>query len=126
MKYKTGDILVERDSLLRVKVLGVCGQVVFLSSKSDFDELAFSATEKRIDEDYAIKFRHPADGKVSVEWNPESGDKYFFVTSFGKVEFLFWEDCTRGQFQLATKNCFRTREEAEARLSEIKKEAGLI
>lgn len=111
MKYKTGDILVDKETGGECKVLGVCDNALFIS------ETLCVWTEKSVDERFTLK---------PSEWKPVYGEGYYLVGDNGVVICSNVIDDFRDKFRLATKNCFRTREEAEARLSEIKKEAGLI
>lgn len=109
MKYKTGDILVGRLFGEERKVLGVCDDAVLIKNTTKVWD------ESEVDEEFALK---------PSEWKPEWG--YYFIDSYGVVSESRWCGLDDDKFRLATKNCFRTREEAEARLSEIKKGAGLI
>lgn len=119
MKYKTGDILVGKGTGQERKVLGVCGLAVLISQYGDFKKASEDYyTEEEIDAYFTLK---------PSEWKPENSDDYYYVMSYGSVGKDSWSSSSDAdKFRLATKNCFRTREEAEARLSEIKKEAGLI
>jgi hypothetical protein len=117
MKYKTGDILIGKKYFEERLVLGVCGLAVFVSTEDADSASSVIYTEKEVDNDFTLKL---------PEWKPDTNETYYFVRDSGKVEFCGWTYHIADYHRLATKNCFRTREEAEARLSEIKKEAGLI
>lgn len=62
------------------------------------------------------------DGRLVVDrlkewkrWKPEVGECYFFVDSDGFIETSYFKDHFVDLYRYNTRNCFRTKEEAEAK-----------
>lgn len=53
------------------------------------------------------------------DWRPKM-ENYYYINSGGQVVIEYWDNRDSDKYRLATKNVFKTREEAEERLREIK------
>ncbi len=111
-KYKENDILIDKDGNKR-KILGVCGQVYFVSLEDEF-EYANNAifTEKDLEN---IDFK-----LLEEEFNPEKGETYYYpyVYDNRSVE-LLWENDPSDIEIKAIVGIYRTKEESDARLKKI-------
>lgn len=73
MQYKENDILVDKYGDER-KVLGICGQVCFLSRTDDFDWINGTYTKKELDEvGYHLKSNAPTITILRVHLNTCEG-----------------------------------------------------
>jgi hypothetical protein len=60
-------------------------------------------------------------GVKPKRWKPEHSERYYYVDCYGEVDVaVFDENDELESFGLLTNNCFKTREEAEFRLEQIK------
>lgn len=113
MKYKTGDILINKSHpKSKVKVLSVHDLVVHISATNSFESAGYYYTEQEIDEYYTLEKR---------EWKPELLKSYWYVKDEGELDWTSWHGFIEDLFRLKTKNCFSTKEEAEAHLNELMK-----
>lgn len=53
-------------------------------------------------------------------WKPKKRDKYYYIRSKGNVNLAFWRKGSADIHRYKFGNCFQTKEEAEAKLEEIK------
>lgn len=58
-------------------------------------------------------------GMPAEKWKPNNGDRYWLIDSIGKIDSLLWDGSEFDIWKVKTDNCFRTKEEAEAKLAEI-------
>ena len=59
--------------------------------------------------------------KGNKKWRPEEGDLYYYVDDYGKADYsVFDDDNWIDDYRLISNNYFKTREEAEFRLEQIK------
>lgn len=59
--------------------------------------------------------------KENKNWKPKTGEENFYVDCWGDVmETVFAENDKTDMYRLFTDNCFKTKEEAEFRLEQIK------
>lgn len=60
--------------------------------------------------------------KNNKKWVPEENESYFFVDNKGMIDKVLGAQprCEDYQFRILTNNCFKTKEEAEFRLEQIK------
>ena len=57
---------------------------------------------------------------VPKPWKPKKGEKYWYYSDTCKLAiFVYWEDTTRDLSFWKLGNCFKKREEAEAKVKEI-------
>jgi hypothetical protein len=104
-RYKEGDILVGIGGQKR-KVLGVCGEIRFLSHTDDFDGASSSIwTEKELEKN-GFTLEQP-------RWKPEQGDVYWFLNLNGEVYLETWMDGTYDNFKFEIGNCFLTELQAQ-------------
>lgn len=57
--------------------------------------------------------------KENKKWRPEKEELFYFITSLGEIQQDTTEN-TNNNFKIFTNNCFKTKEEAEFRLEQIK------
>jgi hypothetical protein len=111
-KYKENDILIDEDGNKR-KVLGVCGQVYFISQKNEFKYANGAIFKEKELEDMGYKL-------LEEEFNPEKGDTYYspYIYDNCSVESL-WEN---DEYDIERKDMvgiYRTKEESDVRLKKI-------
>jgi hypothetical protein len=63
--------------------------------------------------------------KNNKKWQPETKDLYFYVSSEGDIFRDEWYTTLDDEFRMSTDNCFKTLEEAEQHLENIKTKAEL-
>lgn len=51
---------------------------------------------------------------------PNFGDYYYGITEYGAVDDFMWDGCNVDKYRFRTNNVFKTKEEAEFRLEQIK------
>lgn len=104
MNYKQGDIIENKNG--KRKVLGVCGEVCFMSLQNNYDEATDHCyTQKKLDElGYSL---------VQSDWKPEYDGTYYFVNVEGDVDRYDWCSSYSDKKRLELGNCYRTRELAE-------------
>lgn len=107
---KTGDIIENEEG--KRKVLGVAGEVVFLSAEYDHEVVACMYTKKTIQEE---GYNLPKE-----KWEPTYNKKYYFIYAGGTVELATWYDYDEDKARLAFGNVFETQEEAEAARDKVK------
>ena len=106
-----GQILVNEDGEKR-KILGVCGEVYFLSHINDLSNVAdYCFTKKMIEELGWSPLEEP--------WNPGEDDAYWYVNFDGEIrrtEYRNWlvPSDEGHNFRLKIGNVHRTYEDAEA------------
>ena len=59
-------------------------------------------------------------GFKNKKWRPEYNDLYYYIDSFGQIALCNYEAVGTDINRLITGNCFKTKEEAEFRLEQIK------
>ena len=115
MTPKQGDILVRKDAGLKVKVLGVCGEVYFFSQDDYLDEAnPFYYTLEQLKEHFIFP---------EEKWVPEYMQAYWTVdatTEAGVLEYLWRGDGVDVVF-LSRKLVFKTRPEALATFDKMMK-----
>lgn len=112
MKYKKGDVLVDKDGCER-KVLEILGCIYFI--EHEFTPMVVAVLEEWLDyRNYTLKSRPKED------WTPEIGEKYYHITYGGTVGYLNWDNDEGDNGRKNFLGIFRTQAEAEARLQEIK------
>ena len=98
------------------KILGVCGEVLHISSNITHSKYGFTATETQLKESN-YTWDTPA-------WEPEINVKYWFVKDNSTADWAFWyndeEDRARRDFL----GIFETKEPCEAALLEIRRKLG--
>ena len=121
MKYKQGDILTNYNGYR--KILGVCGEVYFMSYESEdtkgerlkqhFDGL----TQYDLDK-YGYRLYTPpeeVEPKLSYKpFSPKEEERYFYVDTWGRVlNSAYYIGGGVNKWDVKSGNCFRTKEEAE-------------
>jgi hypothetical protein len=110
-KYKENDILIDKYSDKR-KILGVCGEVYFISQENEFEYASSVATKKDL-EDIGYKL-------LKEEFNPKEGDEYYYpYVCYNSSNKLFWKDDEYDIKRKATVGVYRTKEESDAKLKKI-------
>ena len=92
----------------KAKILGICGEVIFLSLEDKFDK---ASSEIYTEED----LKECGWSLLEEPWKPTNEDKIFMVTMWGKYQNEIWGDLTEGEKQhlLTTNNYARTEADAE-------------
>lgn len=99
-----GQILKRKDGLGKQKVLGVCGEVVFLSVVDHCDIIEPQFFSVR---DMETAFLLP-----KTKWQPDG--YYWTVTSDGQVKKLLWQNDAINEFRYQCGNCFEYDSDARA------------
>jgi len=100
--YKQNDILVDKKGDER-KVLGVCGEVVFLSESEERKVDIVTTSERLPMNGWTLK---------QEKWKPGINNRYYYIQNNGKVDFYLWEDDCIDLFLLSTGNCHETEADA--------------
>lgn len=111
--FPEGAIIVSKGGYKR-KILGACGEAVFLSCIDLFDRAAMVyATQKQLtDEGYTL---------LEEPWKPKGAEEFYFVDFDGEVEKdACWTEESINCLKIAG-NLFRTRKLAEAAALRVKK-----
>lgn len=59
--------------------------------------------------------------KNKKKWIPIEGERYYYFDSYGDItRQCYGDECEADDFRVATGNCFKTQEEAQFRLNQIK------
>ena len=121
MKYKQGDILIANEGYR--KVLGVCGEVYFMSYSSENIEgenlkQHFDGYTQHDLDIYGCKLYTPpeeVETKLSYKpFSPKEEEKYFYLSPSGRVlSSAYYSDGMAYKWDAESGNCFRTKEEAE-------------
>jgi hypothetical protein len=110
MNIKQGDIL-KYKSGGTVKVLGICGEVYFMSHNDDYTRCLGGFTIQELQKEVNL----PKD-----KWVPDFKMEYWFITDQGGKDCATWVDDPIDRAHLVFGNCFKTKEECEAKLAKIK------
>lgn len=101
-----GQFLVNKDGEKR-KILGICGEVIFVSEADYFTGLYGQYTEEEIRKNNWSLLEEP--------WVPKGNEMVYIVESTGKISYTPWSawDEESRNFFLATGNYFRSLSDAE-------------
>lgn len=113
MKYREGMIVKGKSGYGEAKILGVCGQVVFLYWPNTLDIIPWEA--KRVDECFTIL------SEPKEEWVPEIGCMYWYIDDVGAVCNDDWWNSAVDKCRRDFMGISRTRDDAQAQLEKIKK-----
>lgn len=58
--------------------------------------------------------------KENKKWKPKEGERFYIILSNNEIISCSWTDCNLDKNFLVLNNCFKTKEEAEFRLEQIK------
>ena len=121
MKYKQGDILTNYNGYR--KILGVCGEVYFMSYESEdtkgerLNKHFGGLTQYDLDKNGYKLYTPPEEVETKLSYKPFSPkeyDKYFLVGPSGLVlSDTYYSDGSTSKWNAESGNCFRTKEEAE-------------
>ena len=121
MKYKQGDILTYNNRYR--KILGVCGEVYFMSYISDdvegenLNKYLDGHTQYDLDKNGYKLYTPPEEVEPKLSYkpfSPKEEDEYFYVDIWGGVlSGTYYSDGNINEWQVKSGNCFRTKEEAE-------------
>lgn len=106
-----GQFLVEKDGN-KCKILGVCGEVIFLSQPNAFEFIDQRLFTKNLIKEFGFSL-------LEEPWKPGEDDAYWYVNMNGEVnrtEYHNWLaiNSEKHEFRLKIGNAHRTREGAEA------------
>lgn len=99
-----GQILVNKDGEKR-KILGVCGEVIFVSQTDDFNYSQNLYTRYELEKNGWSLLEEP--------WVPGDEESFFTVLSDGDIKEIKWQICTKNYYRLRTNNIHRTHKNAE-------------
>ena len=121
MKYKQGDILTDNNRY--IKVMGVCGEVYFMSYESKdtkgerLKQLSGGYTQYDLDKGGYKLYTPPEEVEPKLSYkpfSPKEEEKYFYVSPSGRVlSGTYYSDGSAYKWDAESGNCFRTKEEAE-------------
>ena len=121
MKYNQGDILTDNNGYR--KILGVCGEVYFMSYESKdtkgkiFNELSGGYTQYDLDKNGYKLYTPPEEVEPKLSYkpfSPKEGERYFCVDTWGGVlGDPYYSYGNTSKWDAESGNCFRTKEEAE-------------
>lgn len=95
MPFTQGQILENADD--KRKVLGVCGELYFLSNSNDFN----AASGEYNTEQKLIKYGYKP---VAEKWKPEVGKRFWYIDTFGEPTWDVYRDVH--EFAVLVGNCF--------------------
>jgi hypothetical protein len=108
---KQGDILTRKNGGTQ-KVLGICGEVYFMSEKNNYRRANGNVwTIIELEEVFDLP---------KEKWVPDFKMEYWFITDQGEKDCATWVDDHIDRARLVFGNCFKTEEEYEAKLAKIK------
>ena len=58
--------------------------------------------------------------RIIEEWKPEMHELYFFISTFGEIQSVYWQGNPTDNSTYDYGNCFPTKELAEEKLKQIK------
>lgn len=59
--------------------------------------------------------------KNSKKWKPKNSEKYFYINCYGEIDYAAYDNNDEADvYELFVNNCFKTKQEAEFRLEQIK------
>lgn len=108
---KQGDILQYKDGDGSRKVLGICGDVYFLSEYDDYNSCDAGYTLKEIEEDFILP---------KSKWKPKNGEEYYYIVGLGEVVNGKWLDYADDIKCRDFMGVFPDKKSAQKRLEEIK------
>ena len=112
---KQGDLIKNKDGNT-YKVLGVCGDAVFISSSKNHEQYAFTATE--------VSLRQSGYSWDTPVWEPEIGDAYYYLSGCGDTVSGYWNNYDIQQDQRDFLGIYETEELAHSALLEIRRKLG--
>ena len=99
-----GQFLINKDGEKR-KILGVCGEVIFVSQTDDFNYSQNLYTRYELEKNGWSLLEEP--------WVPGDEESFFTVLSDGDIKEIKWQICTKNYYRLRTNNIHRTHKNAE-------------
>ena len=112
---KQGDLIKDEDGNTR-KVLGVCGEVVFVSDGINYNDHSFTQTEEKLKE-RGYTWDTPA-------WEPELHKRYWYLHERGSAYEVTWLNDEIDNDCRDFLGIYQTKELAEAALLEIRRKLG--
>jgi len=115
MNLKIGQIIKHRPTEYNRMVLEVFTNTALLSNLDNFEQGSLIVTFKEIQENYILP---------EEEWEPEINKPFYFINVLGDVDSTKWMD---ESFDNRVKNflgIYRTKEDAEKALKDIKNKLG--
>jgi len=112
---KQGD-LIKNGMGMKCKILGVCGEVVFVSSCVNHNRLESTGPEMELKED-GYTWDTPA-------WKPKLYDVYVYINAKGHVSDSIWYSNESDNYRKDFLGVYQTKELAEAALLEIRRKLG--
>lgn len=109
---KTGQIIKHKGNTTDYKIIEIFGGLIAIMPVEDRVELIYWYTKSYIEEHFDIP--------VEV-WSPAMREDYFFIGSDGSVNESYWDNHQTEKDCKDFLGVFKTREEAKARLEEIKR-----
>lgn len=106
MTLKVGDIITKKRQNAQTdnrKVLGICGDVVFLSYSFDYEKTGDCFTEKELLEDGWVF--------PKTKWEPKDRQQFWFLDASLNVTTTTFDISYADIFHVG--NCFQTKEEAK-------------
>ena len=98
------------------KILGVCGDVVFMSWIDNHGRFSRTGTEVDLKEN-GFTWDTPA-------WEPERGVKYWFAKDNSTADWAYWDNDEEDQGRRDFLGIHQTRELCEASILEIRRKLG--
>lgn len=101
-QFKQGDIIKNSDG--KRKILGICGEVYFLSWNNDFEEMCFGMTIKELKKNGYTLAEQPR-GK------PNLSDKYYCIDEYGDLVYRYWDGDEYDDYRYSIGNCFKSKDD---------------
>ena len=98
------------------KVLGVCGDVVFISG-STWEHAGYTETEKDLKE---CGFTWEED-----KWEPKAGEKFFYIGSTARIGGGIWDGLSVDEAVQSFLGVYKDQSSAEEALKEIKRKLNI-
>lgn len=83
-------------------------------------ELLIEVQDQELTEQQEEQIRKYLGIKKNKKWKPKNRDKYYYIDSYGYVVDKMFIEEIPDVYRLSINNCFKTEEEAEFRLEQIK------
>lgn len=115
MNIKVGQILDRKDGEGSQKVLAVVGEIVCMSLRNKYERISDWYTREELEKYFNLP---------KEEWIPKDDENYFGIANNGVVFKAIWANDKIDNARKSFLGIYKTKEEAETALADIKKKLG--